>query len=200
MDLSHFSLPGWFVWLAAALGVITALITIFNSVRIYNRSETFDSVFESIGEIIQGAFAVILPILGILAVVGVCAFCGNFAYSAYHDYVSKPQVNFDNSEFGCQSQYSHLYLKIQNTTDTAWQYAITIDDKDPAGYPWGDIPQYATGLLELNDALTIETHPGALLCQDMANYTQLELGATASGAKPRQVTAHPTVKITPSPY
>jgi hypothetical protein len=219
MDLSHFSLPSWFVWLAGALGVITAVITIFQSVRVTNESETFDSVFRSLGEIIKRTARVVLPMLGIFVVVAACALCGDFAYSAYSDYVSKPQAQFSSSTYSCNSTYGHLYLKINNTTATAWQYAITIDDKDPAGAAWATVPQYATGLLELDDSLTIEVALSPQLCADMASYTQLELGATvtftaapptatdmagspptatSSGAKPKQIMERATLKIEPS--
>jgi hypothetical protein len=219
MDLAQLSLPSWFIWLAGALGVITAVITIVQSVRVTTQSESFDSVFTSIGEIMKRTARVILPLLGIVGVVGACAICGTYAYSAYSDYVSKPQVQFSASTYSCPSLYGHLYLKINNTTSSAWQYAIMIDDKDPAGAAWATVPQYATGLLELNDSLTIEVTLAPQLCADMATYTQLELGATviftaapptatemvgsppgatSSTATPKRITEHPTLKIEPT--
>src|SRR5215475_906156 len=116
MDLAHLSLPGWFVWLAAILGLITGIIAIIQSVRVSNESETFDNIFTWIGTVIRRTLSIALPLMGILVVVSICALCGNVVYSSVRDYYFTPQVKFDSETITCNQS---TYITIENPTFTA---------------------------------------------------------------------------------
>src|SRR6185437_1094453 len=154
----NISLPPWLIWLAAALGVITSIISIVQAIRISRGGES-ESLSQLLGKVLRSA-VVIVPLFAVLVT---CGFCGWTAYSQNKDYTSKPQAAFTTSQYFCATP-GRLYLHLQNPTDHDWTYAIQFSDKDPGGAVWAGVPRYQSGPLVQGDALTIAVTVARDLC------------------------------------
>ncbi len=194
------SLPPWLLWLAGALGLITAIVTIVQAIRVSQGGES-ESLGQLIGKVLSSA-VVIVPLFAVLVT---CGFCGWNAYNQNKDYTSKPQASFSVNQYFC-AQPGHVYLHIQNPTEEDWKYAIAISDKDPGGTTWAKVPRFQSGPLVKGDALTIAVTVASNLCTKTGAYTQFAMQAQVTftattalpGTSPRTIVETPSLTIAPA--
>lgn len=127
---------------------------------------------------------------------------------------SVPSVSLENDDLvglapqnPCSIGGGSYTLDIDNHAGTdAWDYAISITDKDPRGLVWATVPSGGTGHVAAQGSLVVEIAPVASLCQDIEPHDSMQFTlkvtlVRAGGATTAKADLHATtISVTVRPY